>query len=153
SSALRTWATSTPSTSWRPCRPWSWCCWRWGTPSSRGPVLPPPSACWRRRSRGEPAEPPRGAAAGTRGALCKGGRPTTTRALAMRTADPIAPMERESAPTSSRPQLENFARRVVVALLLTVLIVGLAYLFWRGLAVLLQAFAGVLFAVLLVALA
>jgi predicted PurR-regulated permease PerM len=49
--------------------------------------------------------------------------------------------------------LENFARQVVVAVLLTVLIVALAYLFWRGLAVLLMAFAGVLFAMFLVALA
>jgi predicted PurR-regulated permease PerM len=49
--------------------------------------------------------------------------------------------------------MEDFARRVAAAVLLALLLVGLAYLFWRGIPVLLQAFAGVLFAVFLTALA
>ncbi len=49
--------------------------------------------------------------------------------------------------------MEEFARRALVAVLLAVLVVALAYLLWRGLHVLLQAFAGVLFAVFLSALA
>jgi predicted PurR-regulated permease PerM len=53
------------------------------------------------------------------------------------------------APTQpSRPGLADFARRVMVA----VLILGLAYLLWRGVHVLLLAFAGVLLAVFLSAL-
>src|SRR5438132_2481144 len=46
----------------------------------------------------------------------------------------------------------DFARRVVVAVLITVLILAVAYFLWRGVHVLLEAFAGVLFAVFLGAL-
>jgi len=49
--------------------------------------------------------------------------------------------------------MESFARRTVVAMLIAVLILGLTYLLWRGVHVLLQTFAGVLFAVFLCALA
>src|SRR5262245_16916946 len=48
--------------------------------------------------------------------------------------------------------LADFAQRVVVAVLITVLILSVAYLLWRGTHVLLQAFAGVLFALFLSAL-
>jgi predicted PurR-regulated permease PerM len=44
------------------------------------------------------------------------------------------------------------ARRVVVAVLISVLVLSLAYIAWRGVHVLLEAFAGVLFAVFLAAL-
>ncbi len=47
---------------------------------------------------------------------------------------------------------DSFPRRVVVAVLITLLLLGLAYLFWAGLTVLLEAFAGILFAVFLSAL-
>jgi predicted PurR-regulated permease PerM len=55
---------------------------------------------------------------------------------------------------ADRPRLSlgEFAQRVAVAALVTVLILALAYLAWRGAHVLLQAFAGVLFAVFLSAL-
>jgi predicted PurR-regulated permease PerM len=43
----------------------------------------------------------------------------------------------------------EFARRVVVAVLITLMLLAVAYLMWRGAHVLLQAFAGVLFAVFL----
>src|SRR5438105_2461697 len=58
-----------------------------------------------------------------------------------------------SRPAAPRPPLEDFARRAVVAVLIGILLLSLAYLFWRGSHVLLQAFAGVLFAVFLSALA
>jgi predicted PurR-regulated permease PerM len=48
--------------------------------------------------------------------------------------------------------MTGFARRVVVAVLITLSILAVAYLMWRGAHVLLQAFAGVLFAVFLTAL-
>src|SRR5262249_9675284 len=49
-------------------------------------------------------------------------------------------------------EIEDFARRTVIGVLLAVLIVALAYLCWRGVEVLLLAFAGMLFAVFLSAL-
>jgi predicted PurR-regulated permease PerM len=49
--------------------------------------------------------------------------------------------------------LVDFARRVVVAVLLTLLLVLVAYVLWRGVAVLLQAFGGVLFGLFLSTLA
>ncbi len=49
--------------------------------------------------------------------------------------------------------LADFARRVVVAVLLTLLLLLVAYVLWRGVAVLLQAFAGVLFGLFLSTLA
>jgi predicted PurR-regulated permease PerM len=62
---------------------------------------------------------------------------------------PAQPGRREAIPaSSSRVGLAGFAWRVVVA----VLILALAYLMWRGVQVLLLAFAGVLFAVFLSAL-
>ena len=53
----------------------------------------------------------------------------------------------------ARRETIGFAHRVVVVLLLTVLILGVSYFLWRGAHVLLEAFAGVLFAVFLSALA
>src|SRR5438477_529176 len=58
------------------------------------------------------------------------------------------PGRRGSALASLRPGLADFAWRMVVA----VLILALAYLLWRGVHVLLLAFAGILFAVFLSAL-
>jgi hypothetical protein len=58
-------------------------------------------------------------------------------------------------PTASLPprrDLGDFARRVVVALLLAALIVSLTVVIWRGFHVVLEAFAGVLFAIFLSAL-
>ena len=50
------------------------------------------------------------------------------------------------------PWRDDFPRRVVVAVLITVAILAVAYFLWSGTHVLLQAFAGVLFAVFLAAL-
>jgi predicted PurR-regulated permease PerM len=61
--------------------------------------------------------------------------------------------ECDSGSSSPRRDLESFARRAVVGVLLAVAGLALAYLAWRGAHVLLQAFAGVLFAVFLSALA
>jgi predicted PurR-regulated permease PerM len=58
----------------------------------------------------------------------------------------------ESPPHPPKVELIGFARQVVVAVLITVLILAIAYFLWRGVQVLLQAFAGVLFAVFLAAL-
>lgn len=49
-------------------------------------------------------------------------------------------------------RLSDFSSRVVVAVLITLALVALAYVCWRGISVLLEAFAGVLFAVFLSAL-
>lgn len=57
------------------------------------------------------------------------------------------------APRQSPIALPDFARRVVVAVLIVVLLLGTAYLLWRGLDVLFEAFAGVLFGLFLSALA
>ncbi len=57
-----------------------------------------------------------------------------------------------AAPPGSPRPLTDFARRVVVAVLITLLLLALAYMLWRGAHVLLEAFAGVLFAVFLSAL-
>jgi predicted PurR-regulated permease PerM len=54
---------------------------------------------------------------------------------------------------SPHSPLADFARRVVVAVLLTVLLLTLVYLMWRGARVLLEAFAGVLFGLFLFTLA
>jgi predicted PurR-regulated permease PerM len=61
--------------------------------------------------------------------------------------------QREREPLPPQLGMEGFARRIVVTMLLAVLILGLTYLAWRGVHVLLQTFAGVLFAVFLAALA
>jgi predicted PurR-regulated permease PerM len=53
------------------------------------------------------------------------------------------------APVSRVPRLGDFPRRVLVTVLITVLVLALSYLMWRGIHVLLQAFAGALFAVFL----
>ncbi len=52
----------------------------------------------------------------------------------------------------SRSDVPVFARRVVVAVLITVVILAIAYFLWRGSRILLLAFAGVLFALFLCAL-
>src|SRR5581483_9132900 len=52
----------------------------------------------------------------------------------------------------SRSDVPVFARRVVVAVLVTVVILAIAYFLWRGSRILLLAFAGVLFALFLCAL-
>src|SRR5262249_40688835 len=52
-----------------------------------------------------------------------------------------------------RQSIADFAYRAVVVVLIAAAIFSLAYFLWRGIHVLLQAFAGVLFAVLLHALA
>src|SRR4051794_34280600 len=59
---------------------------------------------------------------------------------------------RPPGPDRTRQGLTDLARRMVVAVLITVLILGVSYFLWRGAHVLLQAFAGVLFAVFLSAL-
>ncbi|HWG43125.1 MAG TPA: AI-2E family transporter [Gemmataceae bacterium] len=69
------------------------------------------------------------------------------------TTRPISTRQREHDVPPSRLGMESFARRTVVAMLIAVLILGLTYLLWRGVHVLLQTFAGVLFAVFLCALA
>jgi len=51
-----------------------------------------------------------------------------------------------------RPSMASFARQIAVATLVVLLLVTLAGVFWLGIHVLLQAFAGVLFAVFLTAL-
>jgi predicted PurR-regulated permease PerM len=56
-------------------------------------------------------------------------------------------------PAAVRFRLTDLARRTVVAVLVTLLLLGLAAACWRGIYVLLEAFAGVLFAVFLNALA
>src|SRR5437660_504928 len=56
------------------------------------------------------------------------------------------------APVPADTDLAGFARRVVVAVLISVLILALAYGLWRGLHILLLAFGGVLFALFLSAL-
>src|SRR5437764_3061520 len=52
-------------------------------------------------------------------------------------------------PVSRTSRLGDFPRRVLVAVLITVLVLALTYLMWRGIHVLLQALAGALFAVFL----
>src|SRR4051794_2532154 len=54
--------------------------------------------------------------------------------------------------TSPARAMSDFAGRVVVAVLITLLLLALAYFLWRGTHVLLEAFAGVLFAIFLSAL-
>jgi predicted PurR-regulated permease PerM len=60
---------------------------------------------------------------------------------------------RSAAKSAARLDLPEFARRVVVAVLITLGLVALALIAWRGIHVLLEAFAGILFGVLLSALA
>ena len=60
------------------------------------------------------------------------------------TVPPSGPRTSQPAPADSR--LADFARRMVVGVLVSVLIVAVAYFCWRGVHVLLQAFAGMLFA-------
>jgi predicted PurR-regulated permease PerM len=61
---------------------------------------------------------------------------------------PAAPI-----PEPPPPPLRDIARRVTVVVLVTLLILALAYVVWRGAHILLQTFAGILFAVFLSALA
>ncbi|MFL5245348.1 MAG: AI-2E family transporter [Gemmataceae bacterium] len=72
----------------------------------------------------------------------------------LQSATSFAPLgaPRETRSLSPKAEMTGFARRVVVAVLITVLILSVAYFLWRGAHVLLQAFAGVLFAVFLAAL-
>ncbi len=66
------------------------------------------------------------------------------------TASPVEDRGRPSAPFHEA--MNGFARRVVVTVLITSLLLAVAYLLWRGSHVLLEAFAGMLFAVFLAAL-
>jgi predicted PurR-regulated permease PerM len=59
------------------------------------------------------------------------------------------PNGRETGPAPPATDLAEFARRVAVAVLIAVLLLGIVYVLWRGVHVLLQAFAGVLFALFL----
>lgn len=66
----------------------------------------------------------------------------------------VPPPEQGGArPAPPWPNTGEFTRRMVVAVLISVLIVSVALMAWRGVHVLLEAFAGVLFAVFLSALA
>ncbi len=65
------------------------------------------------------------------------GNPIATRTSRGEPRDPL--------PLPAPHSLADFARRVII----TILLVALAYLFWRGTHILLEAFAGVLFAVFL----
>jgi predicted PurR-regulated permease PerM len=60
---------------------------------------------------------------------------------------------RATRPANASPDLSGFARRVAVAVLITLGLLILAAVAWRGIHVLLEAFAGVLFGVFLAALA
>lgn len=65
----------------------------------------------------------------------------------------VPPAEGRGHPSASFPRAMNgFARRVVVAVLITAVLLAVAYFLWRGARVLLEAFAGILFAVFLAAL-
>jgi len=67
-----------------------------------------------------------------------------------RIVSPLAPpgdWQSESVPPDGK--LSDFARRMVVGVLVSVLIVGIAYLIWSGIHILLEAFAGILFAIFL----
>jgi len=66
----------------------------------------------------------------------------------------LAPAERREPDLApGRPGLKEFARRTAIAVLVAVVILAIAYFLWRGVHVLLQAFAGLLFGVFLAALA
>jgi predicted PurR-regulated permease PerM len=69
----------------------------------------------------------------------------TTRVVS--TVAPPGRLESETVPTGGR--LRDFARRMVVGVLVSALILAVAYLVWSGIDVLLEAFAGVLFAIFL----
>src|SRR6059058_4478571 len=70
-----------------------------------------------------------------------------------RIVSPVAPSGPwEIEPVAPGGRLVDFARRMVVGVLVSVLILAVAYLLWRGLPILLEAFAGLLFAVFLAAL-
>src|SRR5437763_362464 len=56
----------------------------------------------------------------------------------------------ETVPASGR--MADFARRMVVGVLVSVLILAAAYLLWSGFHILLEAFAGILFAIFLASL-
>jgi predicted PurR-regulated permease PerM len=62
------------------------------------------------------------------------------------------PAQRESGQPLPRIPLPDFARRTTIAVLITLLLLAIAYLMWRGINTLMVVFAGVLFAVLLSAL-
>jgi predicted PurR-regulated permease PerM len=80
--------------------------------------------------------------------------PTTNHTTSARTTPPVAPPPDRGVTPSAvvRFRLSDFARRTVVAVLITLLLLGLAAACWYGVYVLLEAFAGVLFAVFLTAL-
>ncbi len=65
------------------------------------------------------------------------------------TASPVEDRGRPSA--SFAEAMNGFARRVAVAVLITALLRAVAYLLWRGTHVLLEAFAGMIFAAFLAA--
>src|SRR5690348_13120115 len=65
---------------------------------------------------------------------------------------PRSPLHPDSNLGPAPMRLTDFARRVVIAVLLTIILIGLAWGFVLGVHVLLEAFAGVLFAVFLTAL-
>jgi predicted PurR-regulated permease PerM len=70
-----------------------------------------------------------------------------------RIVSPVAPPGPwQSAPLPPGGKLTDFARRMVVGVLVSVLILAVAYVVWSGIHILLQAFAGVLFAIFLTAL-
>jgi predicted PurR-regulated permease PerM len=70
-----------------------------------------------------------------------------------RIVSPVAPSGPwQSAPLPPGGRLTDFARRMVVAVLVTLLILTVAYVVWTGIHILLFAFAGMLFAIFLVAL-
>jgi predicted PurR-regulated permease PerM len=60
---------------------------------------------------------------------------------------PPGPYKSETIPPGGR--LADFARRMVVGVLVSVLILALAYLLWSGFHILLETFAGILFAIFL----
>jgi predicted PurR-regulated permease PerM len=70
--------------------------------------------------------------------------PTSTR-----TPPPAPTGEQGTPPPPQRRELGHFARRVVVAVLISLGFLALALILWTGIHVLMQAFAGVLFALFL----
>lgn len=65
----------------------------------------------------------------------------------------VPPPDQWGSRPPARPTAGEFTRRTVVAVLITVLLVSLALMAWRGVHVLLESFAGVLFAIFLSSLA
>jgi predicted PurR-regulated permease PerM len=78
----------------------------------------------------------------------KNDRPETSRIVSANA--PPGVYKAESAPAGGR--MADFARRMVVGVLVSVLILAIAYLLWSGFRILLEAFAGILFAIFLASL-